>query len=716
MNRTILFLSFILSLPVLQAQALVAPSPDRTGGPRGEDWGAYNVTNSFETGYRFTEVGGDAAFFHNTENYRNGLRLFGGNFTMNSKEGHGLLFDSMTVTTQGLADPYSMVNVRVEKNNVYRYDMNWRRSDYTNLPADNGASNNFMNTHRVLQDHDLSLTLADWAKLQLGYSRVHQYGPQDSTYEAYIGGLARSVLPILQNVNRDYNEYRVGTQLDLLGFRLTLSHHWEYSKDDTTTDPLVPGQPYPLANLMNQPLQPALPVTYSPLVTSYNRTNPMHGLNQVWFANLNRSAKLWALNARMTYSMAKMNSMYYETETGARAVANSTCSNCAAGAPTTAFTYAPGSARRPFAAGDFTFSLFPTSRLTIVNSTSAQNDQYDGTDTPAQIVNNVAAVKYVNWDYRIGDQRVSDSLDANYRVAKWLGLNAEYRYSARWLIDDLYRTGTTNNHDINSLSNHLNTGTFGIRVKPIKPLSFDVDATVGRDNATLTLIAPAHYHNIRARADYRQGKRMRFGAAYREMYNLNAPQTTYTAAYAATYAAYGAPPPAYYSSHSRTLSGTSAITLSNNWSLDMSYNKMHLDTFANLWTEQPAPNSVTIVSVPGNVSRYISNIHNVSFMARTNIRRRGTLYLGYNISKDTGDGRAVQNLGLTNPAASFLASVNTFPMTYQAPMARLSIRIAPKVQWNGGWEFFRYNQQFAYFGYQPYYRAQTGYTSLSFTF
>jgi hypothetical protein len=63
MNRTILFLSFILSLPLLQAQPLVAPSPDHTGGPRGEDWGAYNVTNSFETGYRFTEVGGDTAFF-----------------------------------------------------------------------------------------------------------------------------------------------------------------------------------------------------------------------------------------------------------------------------------------------------------------------------------------------------------------------------------------------------------------------------------------------------------------------------------------------------------------------------------------------------------------------------------------------------------------------------------------------------------------------------
>jgi len=708
MNRTILALSFVVLLPLLRAQPVVAPSPDHTGAARGEDWGAYSVTNSFETGYRFTTVGGDAAFFHNTENYGNGLRLFGGNFTMSSKDGHGLLFDSLTLTTQGLGnDPYSMANLRIEKNGVFRYDANWRKSNYTNMPLDNGASANLMNTQRILQDHDLTLTLAQWAKLQLGYSRVHQAGPQNSTYEAYIGGLARSVLPILQNVRRDYNDYRLGTQLDFLGFRLTLSHQWEYSKDDTATDPLIPGQPYPLSPIL--PYQPALPVTYPPLVTAYDRTQPMHGVNKVWFANLNRSTKLWALNARMTYSKADNATMYFETESGARAVANSACSNCGAGAPTNAFTYMPGTARRPFTAGDFTFSLFPTNRLTIVSSTSAQNNQYDGSGQMLQ-VNNVAAVKNLFWDYRIGDQRVSDALDANYRVAKWLALNAEYRYTARWLVNDLIRTGTTNSKDLNALSNHLNTGTFGIRVKPLKPLSLDVDATIGRDNSALTPIAPAHYHNIRARAEYRQSKRLHFGAAYRQMYNLNAPAPV---VFTSTY---GPPPPSYYASHSRVLSANESITLSAKWALDVSYSKLHLDTFANLWAELPAPNSATIVSVAGYVSRYVSNLHTVSVMARTSIEKRGTLYLGYNISKDTGDGRGVQNLGLTDPAASYMAGFNTFPMTYQAPMARLSIRISPKMQWNGGWQFFRYNQKFAYFGYMPYYRAQTGYTSVTWTF
>ena len=49
-------------------------------------------------------------------------------------------------------------------------------------------------------------------------------------------------------------------------------------------------------------------------------------------------------------------------------------------------------------------------------------------------------------------------------------------------------------------------------------------------------------------------------------------------------------------------------------------------------------------------------------------------------------------------------------------LARLSLRLSPKVQWNFGWQFYRYSQQFSYYGYQPYYRAHTGYTSLSYTF
>lgn len=121
-------------------------------------------------------------------------------------------------------------------------------------------------------------------------------------------------------------------------------------------------------------------------------------------------------------------------------------------------------------------------------------------------------------------------------------------------------------------------------------------------------------------------------------------------------------------------------------------------------------------TVPGYISTYISNIHTFSANLRTSLKDRVTLYAGYTITHDTGDGRGAQNLGLTDPAASFWAAASTFPMFYQAPLARISIKLSPRVQWNAGWEFYFYNQMFAYFGYQPYYRAQTGYTSLSVTF
>jgi hypothetical protein len=124
-----------------------------------------------------------------------------------------------------------------------------------------------------------------------------------------------------------------------------------------------------------------------------------------------------------------------------------------------------GNGRRPFTAGDLTFSFFPSGNLTIVNTTSAQADQSDGTGQMLQ-VNTAVATKNIFWFYHIDEGRISDSLDANYRANKWLGLNAEYRYTDRWLDNNLIRTGTTNSKDLNSLSNHLNTGTLGFQAHP----------------------------------------------------------------------------------------------------------------------------------------------------------------------------------------------------------------------------------------------------------
>jgi hypothetical protein len=102
---------------------------------------------------------------------------------------------------------------------------------------------------------------------------------------------------------------------------------------------------------------------------------------------------------------------------------------------------------------------------------------------------------------------------------------------------------------------------------------------------------------------------------------------------------------------------------------------------------------------------------------RFGIGHRADLYAGYTITKDTGDGRAsAVPVGVTDPIASLLDSVQTFPLTYQSPMARLSIRITPKLRWNAGWQFYGYGELFHLLGVDQNFHANTGYTSVLWSF
>jgi len=113
---------------------------------------------------------------------------------------------------------------------------------------------------------------------------------------------------------------------------------------------------------------------------------------------------------------------------------------------------------------------------------------------------------------------------------------------------------------------------------------------------------------------------------------------------------------------------------------------------------------------------YISNIHAANAGARFTIGRRADLFLGYTITKDTGDGRATAAPSAATGVAALLDSVQTFPLTYESPMARVSLRITPKLRWNAAWQYYGYNEQFQLFSYYENYHAHTGFTSLQWSF
>ena len=86
-------------------------------------------------------------------------------------------------------------------------------------------------------------------------------------------------------------------------------------------------------------------------------------------------------------------------------------------------------------------------------------------------------------------------------------------------------------------------------------------------------------------------------------------------------------------------------------------------------------------------SVYISNIHAGNLGLRFALTKRADLYVGYNITKDTGDGRSALAAQPTAIAQVFY-NVQTFPLTYQTPLVRVSIRLTQKLRYNLGYQYY----------------------------
>ena len=663
-----------LSLRQMAAQPVVAPTPESVGAARGVNMGDYNITNSFETGYRFAEVSGDLGKYRSDVNYGDGIRLLSSSLAIYSRDGHGNLFDQILLNTLGLGnDPYQNVTLRVEKNGLYRYDLLWRLDDYFNPGIPISAGLHQMDDSRVLQDHDLTLFPQSKFRFRAGYSRNTQTGPGLSSVQQFnSSGLA---FPVFTDLHRGWNEYRVGAEGEFSGFKFTVLHRWDFFKDDTPYNGVAgPGF-----------LAPGVGAA-TPVLTQFYRAEPNHGSNPGWFGDLLTNRKYWGINALITYNSGRDNFALNENAVGQ-----------SFGAAASRQILVSGNAQRPVTSGDFNLNAYPTDKLTIVNSTAVYSTRIQGDSSFTEFDNGFGGGATLNFRY-LGVRTVSNSTDVNYRLRPWIGFYAGYGYSDRLIhtIEGFSFQGPLEN-TIYNRDNHLNTGTVGVQIRPIQPLTIRLNGGIGRDNLPLTPISAANYHTIGGRVDYRTSKLQAY-ASYSQLYNVNAPLAI-----------------SAYSSHSRNYNASVSWLPNGRFSLEASYAKLHLDTVSGLAFFA----GVTAVQFYQGFSQlYLSNIHSANMGAHFSIARRVDLYGGYTIVKDTGDGRptAVVPAGTTNPVQALFSSVQTFPLSYQSPLARLSIRISEKVRWNAGWQFYNYHEQFQLLGWYQNYHANTGYTSVLWSF
>ncbi len=276
-----------------------------------------------------------------------------------------------------------------------------------------------------------------------------------------------------------------------------------------------------------------------------------------------------------------------------------------------------------------------------------------------------------------------------------IGLYAGYQYSNRQ-IRSIEQT-VTNAPDRLEVSqdNTLHSGVFGFRLRPAKPLTISVDTEIGHNNNPFYPISERNYHALGGRVLYK-ARKFTLSGQVKTNYNTNSVSLS------------------AHSSKSRIYSADASWNPVDWFALDAGYNKIHLDTVSGIayFVQGDLVNGSSI---------YISNIHAASLSAHFTIRRRVDVYAGFNRVQDTGDGRSTPSLLINandpNPALTtanfYFYAAQTFPLTFESPLARVSVRITPKLRWNAGYQFYHYKEEFSD---RQNYRANTGFTSLAFSF
>src|SRR5581483_2068433 len=170
----------------------------------GVNAGNYNIRQSFEFGYRFTDFTGDQGTYDTFVDLRQGPRLLDFTTEMKSLHPQGSLFDRLYLSNFGYGgDPNDVSRLRVSKDKWYNFNALFRRDEndwnysllanplnppsaFTNAPAGFNPVLNYsphlFHTRRKMGDYDLTLRPQSKLRFRLGYADNFNDGPSFSSF------------------------------------------------------------------------------------------------------------------------------------------------------------------------------------------------------------------------------------------------------------------------------------------------------------------------------------------------------------------------------------------------------------------------------------------------------------------------------------------------------------------------------------------------------
>jgi hypothetical protein len=215
-----------------------------------------------------------------------------------------------------------------------------------------------------------------------------------------------------------------------------------------------------------------------------------------------------------------------------------------------------------------------------------------------------------------------------------------------------------------------------------------LDGEIGRADRPIFPTSDRNYHGFGARFEYRT-RSFRAAAWSRLSYNFNSVSL------------------AAYSARSRNYAADLTWTARSWVSLDAGYTQQHLDTAGAI------AYFLRGSLVEGEQSLYFSKIHSGYLTARFSLRNRVDFHAGYHHVQDTGDGRATLSGSAGGSALADFRAVQTFPLAFQSPLVRLSLRLRENLRWNAGYQYYGYREDLLRL---QGYRAHTGYTGMQWSF
>ena len=649
-----------------------------------DDLGSYNVVSSIEFGVRGLSVSGNENKYRSDLNYDNGVRLFDSSFLLRSKEGKRAgPFDEFLVTTSGWGgDPYGATRVSVEKSGLYRFDANVRRARYFNAltsfanPLSAPVGQHTSNQRHNFSDFDFT-GLPENRKIRfyLGYSRDTREGPGTTT--ARFSG---DEYAINSNTDTRANDFRAGIDAYVLGFDLSLLQGARYFHDNSSYT----------VTLTNQGNNP----TNTSRIDQLVRETPAQGTHFWTRFNVHRLfAQKLDFTGRFIYLSSRSRYSFLEQTTGRQSTGN-------LAVPQTAT--ASGETRRPSSIGDIGVTFLATDKFRISNSFRFDNFRINGEEPLVDVLRQrtvagvpLATVTTTSFFARTTNyRRFLNTIEADYQFSPSYSVHAGYRFTDRHIeLAHLDRTTTLATRS-EAVDNQTHAAIFGFKARPVKAWTIYFDGEHGDADSVFTRLANNDFTNFRVRNRVNVSDKLSFTAAFIAKDNTN-PADVITS----PNVPFGTDPGALdVNTKSRHFTSSVDWTPDATFSLSTGYTHMRVTSIAGILLPISGQRRV-------GESQYFSRDNFFFFNAFVRPTSRLTLYGGYHINKDDGQGDRV--------STSNVLLIDSYPMSFQSPEARVTLKLTRMLDWNVGYTYYNYKDKF--FPIQNYH-SHLPYTSLRIYF